>query len=429
MLSAWVVSCELGMRWPRLGHQPRQPDVVGDHRAIAGGADLLQRQPHLQRAEAARVLRAVVDVVRGVLVEVVVGRVVGERGAQRAPDRAPARSRLRAARRATCAGSTATESARLSAAQVVGRLGRPRPRSRRRRRPRGTRRRAPGTARAISGSGSTAPVLTEPAVPTTRHGTSPAATSASSCRRSAATSIRSCCVGRDPADRRRCRARPGRRPSESTCASRPSRRRAAGGRRRPPRRARARPSRPCAGPRGQEADDVGHVAAAHEQAAAVRRVADELGDPAHRLRFDLGRGRRQRPGADVRVHRRREQIAEHADRRRRRRDVAEEARMPVEQRVLEQQLRRLLEQRPRVDARLPAAGPSGRAPRARPRATRRASRAARHRFEEGRHLVHEPMPERAKRRGVHRQCGRRVGCLSFIIGIPSNRSVSRRARR
>ena len=46
--------------------------------------------------------------------------------------------------------------------------------------------------RAIAGSGSTAPVLTDPAVPTTRHGTSPAATSASICRRSASTSMRSC---------------------------------------------------------------------------------------------------------------------------------------------------------------------------------------------------------------------------------------------
>ena len=43
---------------------------------------------------------------------------------------------------------------------------------------------------AISRKGSTTPVLTDPAVPTTRHGTSPAALSTSICRRSAATSIR-----------------------------------------------------------------------------------------------------------------------------------------------------------------------------------------------------------------------------------------------
>ena len=90
------------------------------------------------------------------------------------------------------------------------------------------------------------------------------------------------------------------------------------------------------GARGEQADDVGHVAAADEQAAAVGRVADELGDPADGLRLDLRGRRRQRPGAHVRIDRRRQEIAEHADRRRRRRDVAEEARMGVEQRVLEQ---------------------------------------------------------------------------------------------
>ena len=42
---------------------------------------------------------------------------------------------------------------------------------------------------AISGSGSTTPVLTEPAVPTTRNGKRPAATSVSIARFSAATSI------------------------------------------------------------------------------------------------------------------------------------------------------------------------------------------------------------------------------------------------
>ena len=65
-----------------VGQRPRQAHVVADHRAIAAGADLAQRQPHLQRAEAARVLRPVVDVVRDALVEVVVRRMVGERGAQ-----------------------------------------------------------------------------------------------------------------------------------------------------------------------------------------------------------------------------------------------------------------------------------------------------------------------------------------------------------
>jgi hypothetical protein len=43
---------------------------------------------------------------------------------------------------------------------------------------------------AIARSGSIAPVLTEPAVPATRHGMSPAARSISICRRNAAMSMR-----------------------------------------------------------------------------------------------------------------------------------------------------------------------------------------------------------------------------------------------
>ena len=39
--------------------------------------------------------------------------------------------------------------------------------------------------------------------------------------------------------------------------------------------------------RGQEADEVGHVAATHEDAPAVGGIADELGDPSDGLRFDL----------------------------------------------------------------------------------------------------------------------------------------------
>ena len=103
MLSACVTSSSSVTAANRVGHDSRQPDVVGDHRAVAGGADVLQRQPHLERAEAARVLRAVVDVVGRLLVEVVVRRVIGKRRPQRAPDRAPARIRPRAAHTATCA--------------------------------------------------------------------------------------------------------------------------------------------------------------------------------------------------------------------------------------------------------------------------------------------------------------------------------------
>ena len=55
--------------------------------------------------------------------------------------------------------------------------------------------------RAISGSGSTAPVLTVPAVPTTRNGRWPAARSSRSCRRSASTSMRCRASDGDPAER------------------------------------------------------------------------------------------------------------------------------------------------------------------------------------------------------------------------------------
>jgi hypothetical protein len=73
---------ELGRAAHRVSQRACEPHVVGDHRAIARRADLAQRQPHLQRAEAARVLRPVVDVVGRALLEVVVGRMIGERRAQ-----------------------------------------------------------------------------------------------------------------------------------------------------------------------------------------------------------------------------------------------------------------------------------------------------------------------------------------------------------
>ena len=165
-------------------------------------------------------------------------------------------------------------------------------RSRRTRRRRGTRRRAPGTPPRCPASGSTAPVLTEPAVPTTMNGTSPAAMSASIVRRSAATSIRRS----SPVGIQRIDAVP--RPDRSAAfwihvcvSSEPYTRR-----RRP-----SPPAMPCVahvpaglrGARRQEADDVRHVAAADEQPAALGGVADQLGDPAHRLTLDLGRGRRR----------------------------------------------------------------------------------------------------------------------------------------
>ena len=175
---------------------------------------------------------------------------------------------------------------------------------------------------AISGSGSTTPVLTDPPVPTTRNGRWPAATSASIARRQRDDVHPLFAVGRDPADR--IRAEPGQvgrlldpgvglrgtvRHQRVRRARRPSLRTSHSAR---------------GGTRRQQADDVRHVAAAHEQAAAAVWIADQLGDPADGLDFDLGRRGRQRPGADVGVHRRGEKVAEDADRRRRRGDVAEE---------------------------------------------------------------------------------------------------------
>ena len=57
--------------------------IVADHAAVAVGPGVLQREPHLQGAEAARVLRPEVHVVDPVAVgEVVVHRVIRERGAE-----------------------------------------------------------------------------------------------------------------------------------------------------------------------------------------------------------------------------------------------------------------------------------------------------------------------------------------------------------
>ena len=168
---------------------------------------------------------------------------------------------------------------------------------------------------------------------------------------------------------------------------------------------------------GEEADDVRHVAAADEQSAAIDGVADERGDPAHRLRLDLGGGRRQRPRAHVGVHRRGEKIAENPDRRRWRGDVAEKTRVAVEQRVLEEQLRRPFQQRPRLHPRF----------RKRPRQVQRAAhrrrrfvaghRSVRQRLEEIRQLIHEPMAQRAERGPVHRQ-RRMPNGIAIHAGVP-----------
>src|SRR5206468_8221150 len=61
--------------------------------------------------------------------------------------------------------------------------------------------------------------------------------------------------------------------------------------------------------RRQKADQVRHVAATEEQAAAAIRVADEGSDPSYGLGLDLRSSGREYPRADIRVHGRGEKVA------------------------------------------------------------------------------------------------------------------------
>ena len=62
----------------------------------------------------------------------------------------------------------------------------------------------------------------------------------------------------------------------------------------------------------EEADEIGHVAAADQQSAASGRIANQLGDPPDGLRFDFRRRRCQDERPDIRVDGRCEKIAEDA---------------------------------------------------------------------------------------------------------------------
>ena len=97
-------------------------------------------------------------------------------------------------------------------------------------------------------------------------------------------------------------------------------------------------------PRGEEADEVRHVAPAHEEPLAPGGHPEEAGQPPDALALDLGGDRRELPRAHVGVDRGRQQVGQSPDRRRRGRDVAEEARVPVEERVVEEERGRLGEQ-------------------------------------------------------------------------------------
>src|SRR5262245_50331653 len=74
---------ELRMAVDGVGHGPGETDVFRDRLTIRSSANLSEREPYLERAETAGVLRTVVDVVRRELLEVIVRRVVRERCSQR----------------------------------------------------------------------------------------------------------------------------------------------------------------------------------------------------------------------------------------------------------------------------------------------------------------------------------------------------------
>ena len=95
-----------------------------------------------------------------------------------------------------------------------------------------------------------------------------------------------------------------------------------------------------------EADEVGHVAAADQQPAAARRKTNQLGNPSDRLPFQFGRERRQPRCSHVLVQSGRQKIAEHPDRRGAGGDVAEKARVRVEERMVEEQPGRFAHQPP-----------------------------------------------------------------------------------
>src|SRR5215472_18571500 len=57
------------------GHRLRQANIIRDHFAISEGANLPEGKPDLQSAKAARILRAIIDVIGGTLLKVIVRRV------------------------------------------------------------------------------------------------------------------------------------------------------------------------------------------------------------------------------------------------------------------------------------------------------------------------------------------------------------------
>jgi hypothetical protein len=90
----------------------------------------------------------------------------------------------------------------------------------------------------------------------------------------------------------------------------------------------------------EEADEVGHVAAADEDAAAVGWVAEEIGDPADGLGFDFRAHGAEDPGADVGVDGGGHEVREGANGGCRGGNVAGEERVAVVEGVVLQKLPR-----------------------------------------------------------------------------------------
>ena len=202
--------------------------------------------------------------------------------------------------------------------------------------------------------------------------------------------------------------------------------------------------------RCQKAHEVRHVAAADEQPARLRsfhlrasrfggqvaasarqaRVgahraslarraceSDELGNPSHGLRFDLGGHRRQGPRAAVLIDGARQEIAERPNRRGARRDVAEKPRMTIEERVVEEQTGGGLEHRAGVGSAFRQA-----ALRVQRTAHGRAGFVRLHGpFRHPRHVSGDPidelMPERAKFLRGHVWAGSARHCPYSLISI------------
>ncbi len=63
---------------------------------------------------------------------------------------------------------------------------------------------------------------------------------------------------------------------------------------------------------GLQRDEVRHGPTGHDQPARSRRQPEDVREPAHELELDLGRGGRERPATDVHVHPGREQVGHRA---------------------------------------------------------------------------------------------------------------------